>query len=419
MKLDVFNRQGSYENWKEDVIKNGIQGLSRTNSAFVLEYIFDMERGENVAIRSKKGKRSFSQLNKLRQKLIQTIKRLEKRKIKDVTKTTSTEILTLFSDIESGKIKKEDGREYGDVSTDIKCFKSFWHWWMKINRKKNKIILDITEDLSSAQKGDHKFVYLAKEQLEEMLPYFEKKEQTILMFVFDSLIRCPTEIRSLKVKNIYEEDGEVWVNVPDEISKVRGRSFNLLFSGKAVLEFIKENNLKQDDFLFDFSSDYLNWKMQKVAKQIWDDKISPKSGESYSKITLYDLRHSGTIHLRIMAKENPGEVSLDAIRERGGWSDFKMINYYTKFIGIDGKIDKQGILIKKDKSKMQEDIDLQKKINNLLCKKMINQISESEFKKELGNLLTLQIKQVPGEKRQIIKIIDKIPRTEKEALEII
>lgn len=367
MKLDVFNRQGLYENWKQEVSESGIEGLTKTNSAIILKYIFDMEMGENVAKGTKKGKRSFAQLNKLRQKLIMITKRLQERGIKDITKTTSREILTFFSDMQSGKIKRINNGEYKDISTDVKCFKAFWHWYMKINRKKEKIIQDITEDLSSSPNKEPKFVYITKEQLDEILPYFEKKEQTILMFVFDSLIRCPTEIRSLKVNNIYEEDGEVWVKVPDEISKVRGRSFNLLFSSKAIMEYIKENKLQSNDYLFDFSSDYLNWKMQKVAKQIWGDKISPKSGEMYAKITLYDLRHSGAIHLRVLAKENPGEISLDAIRERGGWNDFKMLNYYTKFIGIDGKIDKLGLLIKKDKTKLQEEIDkLKLQMRNLL-----------------------------------------------------
>ncbi len=361
MKLDINNRQPQYENWKEEVTASGIEGLLKTNSEILIKYILEMERGENTARGHKKGKRSYAQLNKLRQKLTQAFKRLEDRGIKDIIKTTSTQLLDLFSDLQSGKIKRIDGKEYGDLATDIKCFKSFWHWWMKLKRKEGKTILDITEDLNSESKGDPKFVYLKRDQLDEMLPYFEKKEQIILSFVYDSLIRSPTELASLKVNNVYEEDGEVWINIPTEISKVRGRSFNLLFSGKTVLEHIKENKLKPNDYLFTFSQDYLNYKLQKVAEQLWGDKICPKAEEMYKKITLYDLRHSGTIHLRIMAKENPGEISLDALRERGGWSDFKMLNYYTRFIGIDGKIDKQGLLIKRDKHKLEEEIETMKK----------------------------------------------------------
>lgn len=359
MKLDVFNREKQYTDWKKEAQEVGVTNLSKINSKLLLDYVDDMETGSNTARGSKKGKRSYAQLLKLKGYMIVLLTKLEKRGVYDIRKVTDKQLSQLFSDMESGVILKQNGERYGDNSTGIKVFKSFWHWWMKINRKNNIAIVDVTEDLNSSSSKETKFVYLSKENLEKMLPYFEKKEQTILLFTFDSLVRAPTELSSLKVKDVYQQDGEVWVNVPNEISKVRGRAFNLLMSGEAVLEHIKDNNLKPNDYLFTFSPDYFNWKMQKVASQIWGDTIShPKAGEMFRKITLYDLRHSGCIHLRLLAKDNPQEVSLDAIRERGGWTDFKMLNYYSRFIGLDGKISKVGIMTKREKNDLEEQINI-------------------------------------------------------------
>ena len=189
-------------------------------------------------------------------------------------------------------------------------------------------------------------------------PYFEEDDQVILLFVFDSIIRSPGELLNLKGKDVFQEEGDVWVNIPEKISKTFERSFNLLFCGETLLKYIERKKIQQDDYLFNFSPPVFTRKMQKVAKQLFGYKISdPRAGEYYKNITLYDLRHSGAIFLRIKAKENPKDISLDAIRHRGGWVDFDMLNYYTQLIGLDGKIDKQGLLIKQDRTQLEKDIN--------------------------------------------------------------
>ena len=72
---------------------------------------------------------------------------------------------------------------------------------------------------------------------------------------------------------------------------------------------------------------------------------------------MYDFRHSGAIHLRVLAKNNPGAVSLDAIRHRAGWTSFDMLNYYTRFIGMDGRIEKRGILIPREQQELEIEIE--------------------------------------------------------------
>lgn len=79
---------------------------------------------------------------------------------------------------------------------------------MKINRLKQVVIPDITEDLSLEQPKP-KFVYLTKEQVNEMMQYFNTQQQILIKFLYDSIVRFPTECLSLKVKDIYEKNGEV------------------------------------------------------------------------------------------------------------------------------------------------------------------------------------------------------------------
>lgn len=362
IKLDLSNHRARYENWKKKVQKDGEEGINKKNSDFLLNYIFDMESGNNVAKKSKKGGRSYPRLNNLRQRTAWLLGKFEERGIRDITKVTSQQVNNFFNDMERGTMKTLQGEKYRSHGDYAKVFKAMWHWWMKVNRKKDIQIIDITEDVATKPSEDPNFVYITKEQEEQMLPYLNEKEQLLTDFLFDSLIRFPTEALSLQVKNIYEKDGDIWVNIPQEISKTIGREFNLVYCGKAIMEYIKKNNLKPEDYLFDISPDYYNWKIKKVAVQLFGDVEShPKAKGKFSEISGYDLRHSGAIHFRILAKENPAEISLDALRQRGGWVDFKMINYYTKFIGLDGKIDKAGLLIKKDKHKLEQEMDKLKK----------------------------------------------------------
>jgi len=356
-KRDVFGNKEKYERWKSDVVEYGIDKLTKKNSDIIVQHIFDMEIGVNISIKNKKGARSYPRLNNLRQRLSQIFRMLQERGIKDITQISEKELIQFFADMRSGIIKTKEGEIYRSVGDYAKVFTSFWHWHMKVNRKNGKMIMDICEELDKTSEKT-RFVYITKEQLDEMLPYFSEEEQLVLMFTFDSIIRAPTELLSLKSKNIFKREGIVWVDIPADISKTHfERSFNLIYSGDAVWKYIIEKNLKPEDYLFNLDHKNLTDKMQKVAIQLFGNRLSdPKAGGEYGELTLYDLRHSGAIHLRILAQKTK-KISLDAIRQRGGWVDFKMLNHYTQFIGLDGSINKDDLLIEEDKSKMQKELD--------------------------------------------------------------
>lgn len=397
MKKDVHFHQACFENWKEKVLDSGIEGISKVNSKLIMDYIFDMEKGENVARGSKKGARGYGGLNVNRLKLIQTAKMLERQKIKDMSKVTQKQIHKLFDDLYKGRIVREiDGKPYKLVADFITRYKSFWHWWMKINKKEGKKVEDICEDLEM-RKAAVNFVYFTKEHLDRMMPYFTPDEQVLALFLFDTIIRFPTECLSLRVSDIYNKEGEVWVNIPDEVSKTFGRTFNLIYSGPEILKYIKNKKKDDDEYLFDLKNYQMmgfNKKLKQVALQVLangnKEKIShPKANGKFSELTGYDFRHSGAIHLRVLAHKN-NSVSLDAIRHRAGWSDFGMLNYYTQFLGLTGEIKKEALLIEEDKAKIIRDMEKMKrdlirtsKLAKLLLDEKFGKISEEELIKQV------------------------------------
>lgn len=372
MKRDVYKHEERYKTWKTEALESGIDGLAKKNSDIIIKYVLDMEIGKNISNKNVKGARSFPRLNNLRQRMRQVVIMLQNRGIDDITAVCDDDLIRLFSDMRSGVLKTKSNEKYRTAGDYAKVFTAFWHWWMKSNRREGQKIEDITEELDKTMESG-RFVFLTKEKLDEMLPYFDEDEQIVLLFTFDSLIRAPTELLSLRVKDIFEKENGTWVNVPAEISKTKfERRFNLLYSGNSVKEYLKRKKLNSEDYLFNFNHHSLTEKMHKVAKQLWGDAISdPTAGGKYSELSLYDLRHSGTIHLRLLASKN-ANISIDSIRQRAGWKDFKMLNYYTKFIGLDGSIDKNELLIQEDKSKLEKELD-EVKLNN---KQMANKFGQ-------------------------------------------
>ena len=349
MKKDVFNHIRGWENFKEQLTPKYIEvGLTEKNSKLYLMFLLDLEQGVNIPKNAVKGSRDTKTLNRLRGKMRAIFKLMQEHGVKDISKVNSKQVMNIFTEWH-----KTHTIDYA------KRFKAFWNWWSTKNRREGKIVNDVTLDLSTTEKqnGECDFVWLTKDEMDKLRTHFDEDKQTIILFCFDTLIRAPTELLSLKVENIYEKGDEVWVDIPKDISKTIGRKFNLVYSGKAILDYLKRNDKQQSDFLFEFSHLMLMKEMQKIAKQLWGDKKS-EGGEYFKNVTLYDLRHSGAIHFRQLFQKT-GQ-SLDILRERGGWSDFKMINYYTRRLGLDGHISKEKLLLQEDKTKLEETVEEQK-----------------------------------------------------------
>lgn len=392
MVKDISYKTATWNNWKEKENKV-INGINKINSDLIIRFLMDMEVGLNVGVRTKKGGRSPARLNVLKNKLTKFIKLLEERGIKNITQVKEEELHKLVYDLHHGKIKRDDGKQYECPDDYVRNFKTFYHWWIKINRKKGIVIEDICVDLDSKSK-ENSFVYLTKEQVDSLINFegcvtikeltrhkllkdktyrWSYNERVLMKFLFDSIVRFPSEVLKIKVRNIYKDlkeniivdiNSDIGTKTPSSI-----RKFNLLLCGDEIQKYIEINQLKDDDFLFGFmkNQNYVyefNKKLKIISKNLFGNGITI-GGESYDKISGYDFRHCGSCYLRLLASRN-GQISLDKIRQRGGWKDFDMLNYYTKLLGLDGVIDKELTLGNEDLSKYERRIEEQdKEISNM------------------------------------------------------
>ena len=81
-----------------------------------------------------------------------------KRKIKDLRKVNSQQLHQLFDDMRKGVLPTKNGTPYKSTGDYIKIFKTFWHWYQRIMKKKGQIVEDITIDLD--RRGEKpKFIY--------------------------------------------------------------------------------------------------------------------------------------------------------------------------------------------------------------------------------------------------------------------
>lgn len=400
---DFFYYESLHNNWKNKILNNRkIDGLSEANSDVLIQFILDMELGKNINSSTKKGSRGYHRLIVLRNKIFQFFRFLESRGIDNVEKINEDVLFEIAKDLEIGKIKNIKGEQYKSPSQFISTFKTFWNWYIKSEKKKGNKIEDICEDVMIKEKNENTFVYLSKEKLDELVSSswivnnenstnrrieLYKNYKILTKFLFDSILRYPSEVVKLKVKNIYENDKEdVCVNVDSEVgTKTTNsvRSFNLLFSGDMILNYILLNKLKDEDYLFPFLhsphfAKKYNKKLKEVCISLWGNVLShQKAGKTFSEISGYDLRHSGAVYLRKIISET-GTISIEKLMIRGGWSNLSMINYYTKFLDLDGIVDKDAMLKVEDRSKMQNELEKQRKEIDIL-KKMIMDSNEEQM----------------------------------------
>jgi len=367
-----------FESWKKDLTPKYLeQGLTKENSRLFVGYIVDMSEGNNIPKSSKlKGSRTPKTLNRVRSKMGAILRGLQNEGVKDVSKVTQEELNRFFN-----KWKKE-----GHTNDYAKRFKAFWNWWTKLNLKKGIAIPDVCDELETTNKSESSFVWLKKEEFDKFRGYFDEYKQLLLLFAYETIVRSPSELEGLRVEDIEIHGEEVWVNIRDEISKTYGRRFNLVYSGDLIRKYIEGKDSKEP--LFKFSSPMINKEMQQIAFQLWKDKRSP-SGELYCNITLYDLRHSGAIHFRQLFQKT-GQ-SLDSLRHRGGWTDLRMINYYTKFLGLDGHIQKEKLLLQEDKTRIEKEVSEIKEREKQYAKMFAHIKKEMEaLKKEKERLVKVK-----------------------------
>ena len=362
MKQDIYGHENRYKNWKENVLKFGEEDLSKRNSELLLRYIFDMEIGANVSIKSKRGARSYHRLNAVRQKVSKVFRFLQEENVKDVSKLTDKKIQVLFDDMRKGVILTEKGNKYKATADYVKGFKSFWHWYMKVCSKDGKTVQDITEYVDSSSEEKPSWVYMDEKQIQKLLKEASPHYSMLFEFLYCTGARV-TESLSLKGRDVEYKNGIVYVTISPEIAKSSGRKIKLLLCGKNLLLYIKQKEIKDEDLLFPLSASYINYYLNNLGKKLFGEGIS-KGGEKYSKLTMYDFRHNSCCYWLQRYKTN------SALMYKFGWKSEKYIHYYSEFLGMKDPIKDEDLYVDITKTEMQRELDkLKRQVKEVLVYK--------------------------------------------------
>ncbi len=372
MKRDPYKHKEKYHAWKI-AVKDGVPGISKVNSDLTLRYVGDMEVGRNVSSRSSKGPRSFIRLNTLRQKMIFFSKRFKDEfGLDDITKITEDQIIVFFSKIRTGEVSREDGKIYASIDTYGKAFKSFWHWWIKVNRKEGVTVEDITIDLD-VRRDKPKWVYLTEDQVRSFCDKSTFKYRTMIMFLFDTGIRAPTELINIKISDLHNDFKEV--HIRDEISKTFGRRIKLMLSSDLIKRYIREEKLELHDYLFTFKPYNVNRVIKNTARKLFGEGVSP-AGEKYCNLTMYDFRHCACCYWM------PRYKSESALKYRFGWKKSDKIHYYSELLGMRDTISEEDMLIDTTKTELEKELNSTKRQNEILQERMeLMEINMAKFEK--------------------------------------
>jgi len=382
MKLDPYKHKERLENWEK---KKELNGLSKANSKIVKEYLADMKSGEYTA---RKKPLSPIRLNSIRQRIVWIIGELQKvYKKKDVRKITQKEITNFFNDLmRNGKIKNRWGKVYTSLDSYAFTFAAFWHWYMRKRNEKGKKIRDICRYIDTTPIQENVFVYFTADDLKKVSARAKYEYKVLMNFLFDSGIRAPTELMNIKVSDLtpMENSDNYELNIRDSIAKTFGRKIKLLLCSEMLRDYIKTKELKEDDYLFKITPRVVNQYLKRLFKKVLGS-YKTKGGENIDNVNMYDFRHAAACYWL------PRYKSESALKYRFGWKENEMIHRYSKLLGMKDTIEAKDLLLDSEiKTKLEKEVEEQKKQNELLQEQFIVQQKEVE---EIKNLVRKQAKE--------------------------
>jgi integrase len=341
--------------------------ISAQNNALIEAITNDFKIGRNVSV--SRGGRSEGTLKKNRNRLRAMFYFAEnKYGIRDITKINEEQILTIFEQMEKGVIKTLNKKVFTSVPSYQATFKAFWRWHIKKSRKeKGKVIANITDDFI-IQKKRPEFTHFTKEQVIEMAKISRREYEVFMWFYFDSGIR-PQEESKLLVEDIsVDANGVVMLNIRNHIAKKGsfGRKIKLLLSGDLILDWIKDK--KPQDPLFSIEHRVANQYVGRLAKQVLGKKI-----------TLYDFRHNSCCYwINIYKKDQ-------ALKYRFGWKNGDMIEYYSRYIGLNDDISENDLIGEEVRTK------LEKELKQIKVKMSVKEDQERAEMQELRESITKEV----------------------------
>jgi hypothetical protein len=341
-----------------------------------------MERGINISNTSTKGSRSHIRLNSLKERAIFFAKKFkELYKLDKITDISEEQLVGFFSDMKNGNITKTGGSSYKSVESYAKVFKAIWHWHQKINRKKGIEIPDITVDLDTRQEKPD-WVYLTEQEIKILCEKAKYDYKVLMMFLFDTGIRSPTELMNIKVSDLFNNYKEL--NIREETSKTFGRRIKLMLCSDLIKQYIEVKSLKVDDFLFKISPPSTNQYLKNLAKKLFGDKTSP-AGEKYSNLTMYDFRHCSCCYWL------PKYKSESALKYRFGWKSTDKIHYYSELLGMSDTISEDDMFVDATKTEIEQRLSKSEKEKEIMQERLTNMEKYMQRIMQIADKLHLEV----------------------------
>lgn len=368
--IDPNNTEKKFNKWKKTKV---IDGVSDRDYNIIIEFLENMADGINCS-KVKRGPRSYARLNNLKSHIPQIARWIKKYYDKDLIDVNEEEAIRLFNNLKKGEIKKQNGERYRSWDDYAKDFKSFWNWWVRYSKKKlGKKIDNIAVDIDSNGDSKPKFNYIDFDGYKSLRDEAKTDYVDLIDFLMDAGIRAPKELSNVMVDDISKipNSDKLMLSIRDETSKTFGRKIKLMLCSDRILKRIKRLKLKKGDYLFSFNPIIVNrylsrlgYKVLKIGERIrYEENVKGKIKIAYrikNGLTLYDFRHISACYWITKYK------SESALRYRFGWRTYKMIEYYTEFMGMKDTIQDDDLLSDIDKTQLEKELEKQKQITSLM-----------------------------------------------------
>ena len=361
VKFDPHKHERYYKKWKDK--GSPISGVTDQNKATILEFISDMEVGANVNPCSSKGARSFGRLRNLKAKMVTMLALFEEHLsiicVADL-ENKDLELLRFFKKFRDGEIacRWTKKKPLKAIRTYAKVFKAFWHWYQRVERRKGREVRDITVDIDC--RGEKpKFTYFTIDDLKKLCNCAKYDYKVMMMFMFDSGIRSPTELMNIMVSDLeWNEKGKYYtLTIRDEISKTFGRKIKLLLCSEVLKEYIQNQKLPLDYQIFKKDPNKVNIYIKRLGFRILNlgqGEIRTSKGKRFPAVkdglTMYDFRHSSACYWLLRYK------SESALKYRFGWKKSDMIYYYTELLGMRDTIETDDLYTDITKTELEQQI---------------------------------------------------------------
>lgn len=406
-KFDPHNHQRAYMTWRA---KGSLMpGTSEENRQLILRFIEDMEVGANVNPKSKKGARSYGRLRNIKTKLltlsilmqkdlnIQTLADLEGKDI---------ELLKFLKKLRDGTLTapKNKGKPLQAVGTYLKTFKAFWHWHQRVQRRQGRGVEDITMDLD-CKDDKPKFNYFTIDGLNQLCNHAKFEYKAMMMFMFDSGIRSPTEMMNAGVDDLEWDNKHNYyiLNIREETSKTFGRKIKLLLCSEVLKEHIKNEGLKKGDPLFRKTPQRVNQYLRNLGYRILKIGILIEIEENGKKIqkivdglSMYDFRHASACYWL------PRYKSESAMKYRFGWKKSDMIHYYTELLGMKDTIQDDDLYVDISKTELEKQIAEKGKEIDILQERL--QAQDKQMREITALLKALNLDKIKEERNTMSEI---------------